>query len=303
VTKTEKSQVTTDLPHRLPVPNDHDLHMFVSQVQNDISDEYDRIFRRATEDPGTAGDEAEETWARILRQWLPPAYRVVTKGRIIGATGTSSGQIDILILSPSYPPFLVDRKQYLAPGVVAAFECKLTLKRRDIFTAVEKGAHLKRMLRVEFETYPPPICGILAHSHSWRSPKRREIAERISRTLREAEAQHASTPLEVLDSLCLASLGTWSLLRSASFSDPNRISTCAMGPSFHPETDSYQSTDRPFGRFLTYLLRRLSQRAGNELHALADYMRTVGLENIGVGQIREWPEGAALPTTANEMVI
>jgi len=40
---------------------------------------YERITRRSAEDPGTAGDQAEENWAAFFRDWLPPSYPIVTK--------------------------------------------------------------------------------------------------------------------------------------------------------------------------------------------------------------------------------
>ena len=65
----------------------HDLHDFLRQTGNDITEEYDRIQKRATEDPGTAGDPGEENWAELLRGWLPSTYKVVPKGRIISQDG------------------------------------------------------------------------------------------------------------------------------------------------------------------------------------------------------------------------
>jgi hypothetical protein len=47
----------------------------------------------------------------------------VTKGRILTETGYASPQIDVLILHPSYPKILLDKKMYLSGGVAAAFEC------------------------------------------------------------------------------------------------------------------------------------------------------------------------------------
>ena len=61
----------------------HDLYDFMRQLSNEMAAEYDRIQKRTTEDPGTAGDQGEENWADLLRGWLPRTYEVVTKGRII----------------------------------------------------------------------------------------------------------------------------------------------------------------------------------------------------------------------------
>src|SRR5229473_1687089 len=101
---------------------DHDIHDFVRKAQGDLQAEYLRIRRRATEDPGTAGDQGEENWATLLRSWLPQYFHVITKGRILTQDGYVSPQIDVLVLSPAYPEILLDKKIYLSGGVVAAFE-------------------------------------------------------------------------------------------------------------------------------------------------------------------------------------
>lgn len=93
----------------------------MSQISDDIAAEYKRIRARAAEDPGTAGDQGEENWATLLRGWLPSQYQVVTKGRLISHNGTTSPQVDVIVLKPSYPPKLLDKKLYLAAGVAAAF--------------------------------------------------------------------------------------------------------------------------------------------------------------------------------------
>jgi len=46
---------------------DHDIHDFIRRSQKELQEEYDRIQKRATEDPGTAGDQGEENcdkWGR-----------------------------------------------------------------------------------------------------------------------------------------------------------------------------------------------------------------------------------------------
>ena len=87
-----------------------------------MESEYQRIRSRALEDPGTAGDQGEENWAELLRDWLPPTYKVVTKGRILSADGRASPQVDVLVLKDVYPDKLLNKKLYLAAGVAAVFE-------------------------------------------------------------------------------------------------------------------------------------------------------------------------------------
>jgi len=141
------------------------------KISKDMAMEYGRILKRAKEDPGTAGDEGEESWAELLRNWLPATYHVVTKGRILFADDTATPQIDILVLTPNYPLHLRNKKMYFAGGVVAAFECKLTLR----------ASHLRELLRTSeviksgsvagsnpYEALNSPILyGLLSHSHSW----------------------------------------------------------------------------------------------------------------------------------------
>ena len=43
----------------------HDLFDFMSQISQEMALEYERIQKRATEDPGTAGDQGEENWAGV----------------------------------------------------------------------------------------------------------------------------------------------------------------------------------------------------------------------------------------------
>ena len=47
----------------MPEETTHDLHDFMQQLSDEMAAEYDRIQKRAAEDPGTAGDQGEENWA------------------------------------------------------------------------------------------------------------------------------------------------------------------------------------------------------------------------------------------------
>ena len=78
----------------------HDFLRFMSTLRRSMADDYSRIALRAKEDPGTAGDSAEENWAEFLRGWLPACYPVVTKGRLLGHDGSAGPQVDIIVLDP-----------------------------------------------------------------------------------------------------------------------------------------------------------------------------------------------------------
>lgn len=181
----------------------HEVFDFMRSVTDQLAAEYERIQKRAKEDPGTAGDQGEENWATVLRHWVPPIFQVVTKGRILSADGRTSPQLDVIVLSPVYPTFLLDKKLYLAGGVVAAFECKTTLRSDHIRKAVETGnvvhslAHCRTGTPYK-ELHSPIVYGLLAHSHNWKGrvdPVDRSIAmHSIIVKLRDEDQKHVDHP-------------------------------------------------------------------------------------------------------------
>lgn len=263
----------------------HDLHDFMQQITDEMAAEYDRIQKRATEDPGTAGDQGEENWAELLRLWLPSHYHVVTKGRLINEHGETSPQVDVLVLRPSYPPKLRDKKLYLAAGVAAAFECKTTLKTAHIKEAVETCAKIKRLFTpwdgsAYEELHAPIVYGLLAHSHSWQGENSTPLGNIVD-ALFEADEQHADHPRLELDTLCVADLGTWSRyirsqvrtyslidssgkteIRSYGLRDDDlkeAVFTGYYGPALMGGPDGHWLDPRsPIGSFLTVLYRKLS---------------------------------------------
>ena len=209
-----------------PIP--HDLHDFMLQIQHQMSAEYERISRRATQDPGTAGDEGEENWAALLRDWLPFNYSVVTKGRIIGHDGVASGQIDVIVLKGTYPKALINKKMYLAAGVAAAFECKNTLRANHIDKAVRtsvdlKGLYPNREGSPYKELHSPVIYGLLAHSHSWKGENSNPEIN-ISSKLWESDKAYVQYPRLGLDLICVSDLCTWKS-RKSTYMNPETLST------------------------------------------------------------------------------
>lgn len=191
----------------------HDFHDFMANVKEAIAKEYSQIRKRAFEDPGTAGDQVEESWAEFLRNWLPATYPVVTKGRLLFPDGFASPQVDVLVLSPSYPLQLRHQKYYFVGGVLAAFECKLTLKKDHIRKAFRTAAEIKKRRPSKGQTpyqelVRSPIFGVLAHSHVWTGPKSSfKVYDRIE----ELQVEFAQHPRELLDILCVADTATYTL--------------------------------------------------------------------------------------------
>ena len=276
----------------------------MQQISAEMSSEYDRIQMRATEDPGTAGDQGEENWAELLRGWLPRTYEVVTKGRIISQDGTTSPQIDVLVLDENYPKKLLNKKLYLAAGVMAAFECKTTLKSSHIIKAAENCTKLKKMYPFRFgtpykELHSPLIYGLLAHSHSWKGADSTPHTN-IANSLKEADNRHASHPRLQLDLLCVSDLAAWTSFKMT-FIGPGQLPDWAkFAPKYGPTgsaTSSHIGHSNPDGSSNIFtpigaLIASLSQKMAWErptLRGLADYYRVAGISGPGSGEARKWP--------------
>jgi len=197
------------MPDLDPTLAPHDLGVYIARSANSLADEYRRIRSRASQDPGTAGDEGEENWKELLANWLPSDLIVTSKGRILGVDGTLSGQVDVVVLRPGYPRALINRKVYLAGGVLAAFECKLTLRSAHIAKAAANARKIRRLSGVRVgspytEANGPILFGLLAHS----TELRRDPIGRIDSIL-QGELGRDEHPRELLDVLCVADLATW----------------------------------------------------------------------------------------------
>ncbi|MDE0681569.1 MAG: hypothetical protein OXI63_01520 [Candidatus Poribacteria bacterium] len=292
----------------MPKEKTHDLHDFMQQLQDRMAAHYKQIQKRATEDPGTAGDQGEENWAELLRGWLPRTYEVVTKGRIISQDGDVSPQVDVLVLKSIYPKQLIDEGQkiFLAAGVAAAFECKTTLTAAHIAEAMETCVKIKSLYPVREgtpykELHSPIIYGLLAQSHSWKSPKSTP-EKNIEEKLQASDKKYVSHPRECLDLLCIADLGTWISSKITFFSPrmfpgnewayPKHLEPDGVAlSSYIGHTDSY---DNQFNQFtpIGTLISDLSQRLAWEdstLRDLVHYYQTTHIDGTGKGESRIWP--------------
>jgi hypothetical protein len=275
----------------------HLLSTFLQQDLDELASEYRRIYARTIEDPGTAGDEGEENWADLLREWLPEGYKVVTKGRIIGVTGEASPQIDVLVLKPAYPTRLLRKKLYLASGVAAAFECKTTLRSSHLTKAAVTAATVQRL--ADRRTGSPyrellgsPVYGVLAHSHAWQRQESKP-RENIQRALWDINIG-AAHPVDLPDLICVADVGCWKL---AVHTDSRHTSDAAgqlgvssaqvqtMFLSWHES--SGQPPPNPVAAAVATLLGRLGWEDAS-IRPLADYFRFADLLGQEQGQMRAW---------------
>lgn len=297
----------------------HELFDFLRQASIKMAEEYKRIQKRATEDPGTAGDQGEENWAELLEEWLPSTYKVVTKGRIISPDGHTSPQIDVLVLKDVYPEKLLNKKLYLGAGVAAAFECKTTLKASHIEEAVKTCVQIKNLYAPRVgtpykELHAPIIYGLLAHSHSWKG-KNSKPMENVNKRLPESDNSDKlgiSHPRECLDVLCVADLATWTMQKITFLNSQRLIANnagcldtateCLLISVFGPDGSALSNYIRhtaspgnlvepftPIGVLIYYLARMLAWE-NPALRDLASYYEIITRNSLeSGGSSRPWP--------------
>ena len=284
----------------------HDLHDFMQQLTDKMAANYKQIQKRATEDPGTAGDQGEENWADLLRGWLPRTYEVVTKGRIISKDGHVSPQVDVLVLKSIYPKQLIDEGQkiYLAAGVAAAFECKTTLKAEHIEKAVKTCVKIKNLYPERKgtpykELHAPIVYGLLAHSHSWKGSNSTPETN-IKQKLLESDKLHVSHPRESLDLLCVADLGTWKTMKmlgplalASHYKIPINIvleSGLALQTSYMMATSTHKNQSAyftPIGSCIFDLSRKIAWE-DTQLREISQYYQGTEMGGTGEGEVRQW---------------
>jgi hypothetical protein len=267
----------------------HDLLDFMQQTSDTIQAEYARIVKRSHEDPGTTGEEGEENWKALLKNWLPPQFPLVTRGRLIFVDGHVSPQIDLLILNPAYPPGLLHKKLYLSAGVIAAFECKITLRSGHINEASKTAEGLTKHLPSRTgspyrEMNRPMVYGLLAHSHEWkaRGSKPAENVQKHLDTINECEIKH---PREMLDLLCVSDLGTWTASKTHLGGK-----TILTGYASHQSSllARKERAHTHVGSMVLHLLMRLG-RERPEIRPFVEYFYVVGIGGSTETHCRAWP--------------
>lgn len=290
----------------------HDLVTFMHQDAIEMQSEYNRIRSISKEDPGTAGDEGEETWAELLRNWIPESYQVVTKGRLLAADGRRGPQLDVLVLRPGYPRRLVNKKLYLVGGVAAAFECKNTLRPEHLERAFEQARVVdnlssRRTPTAFSELVSEVFFGVLAHSTVWTSEPENQ-RRRIDHLL-QAGLSTMTGPRSAPGLVCVADVGEWSILRMT-YDGPGLIPEAAWqarrnlwGGTLPPEgaaTVSYarwvdgefpadQKPPNPIAAAVANILGRLAHDDVS-VRPMSQYFFAAGLGGSGVGvATRQFP--------------
>lgn len=264
---------------------------------------YNRIQEQATENLTHTEDQKGQSWAKLLRGWLPSTYEVVRKGRIVSRDGRISREIDILVLKRASKK-LLGNNLYLATCVAAAFECKTTLTIGHIVQAMKACTEIKSLYPVRVgtpyrELHAPIIYGVLARSYSWKG-EHTAPEFNIEQELLTSDGAYVLHPRECLDLLCVANLGTWRAVKvltplalalycqmsmGAVLQSGFTLQTAyMMGVSAHKNQSSHFT---PTGSFMSDLSRKLAWE-DIQLRDMSQYYRGAKMKRLGSGRPRPW---------------
>ena len=274
------------------------------QHSDEAAAECNHVQEQATASLKHTKNEKGQSWAKLLRGWLPSTYEVVTKGRIISRDGCISREIDVLVLKRAASKKLLNKNLYFSTPVAAAFECKTTLTIGDIVQAMKACTEIKSLYPVRVgtpyrELHAPIIYGVLARSYSWKGDNT-VPASNIEQELLTSDGAYVLHLRECLDLLCVANLGTWSTvkvltplalalycktsMRSVLQSGFTLQTAYMMGISSHKNRDSHFT---PTGSFIFDLSRKLAWEDA-QLRDMSQYHHRTKMKRLGSGKPRPW---------------
>ena len=194
----------------------HEIFRYFDRVSQDIDDSFQDIQRcqKRDFDAGTAGARGENVWATLFREWLPSDLKIVTTGRILYPDGNTSGQMDILILSPDYPTGLMRKNSeyFMSSGVLAAFESRNTIKSKDIKEAIRDAESIKgHGLNIySSHSFLWPIYGLLGLNHGWKKNPEKSIRKNLTKPFSSYVGEMTSTfPSFLPDICCVANISSF----------------------------------------------------------------------------------------------
>lgn len=273
--------------------NKHELEAFLRSAQARMKEDYERFTLHSAEDPNTAGAQGEGSWKKFFESWLPPTFSILTGCRLIGHNGQRSKQVDVVVLRPEYPKNLIDEKYILTGGVLAAFECKLTLRSRDIKAFFERSHSVKVTANARLgtpyrELQRPILYGLLAHSHGWGVKS--NLTSALNDKIHKIDTEKVDHPSMMPDLICIADLATWSAIKfifppgHPMGGGPRKFPTIKTGYSLHGN-EMYPV--HPLGALISALWLKLAYEYPT-LGSMAEYFQETGIQGIGNGPTRWW---------------
>ena len=187
---------------------------------------------------------------------------------------------------------------FLAGGVLAAFECKITLKPDHLpkffktAKSIKNLTPLKGYRNIYEETHSPIYVGLLAHSHNW---SKNGTVERIGNALHKNDIKLVTKPIEIPDLFCIADTCTWTAKKwLAPQINYYRLDVgeCIMTDSSSDQRENPTITQKseiaiPIATALKSMIHRLSKEHEG-LRSLALYFQST-ITDSGGGFVRYWP--------------
>lgn len=281
---------------------EHQLLHFVKRIQSEMADDYQYIRKEhSREDPNVAGSNGEKNWVELFRKWLPKQLQYATNVRIIGLDGNKTREADIVILEPGYPSALAEKNEILSAGVVAAFECKLTLRKADFQSTLAKTPSIKSTSHTRSlgnalnnEIHSGLSYYLLAHDHDLGS-----LNSAYSIYREHLFGHKIGHPRGLLDGVYIAS-GSWCETRTLvkgdlksvqrgvrALPEPRIQFSETLLRSEYVQTHLVENDGNPIGQLLITLLRELAGRGINSPDLARYFSSAVGKGSEGVSF--SWP--------------
>jgi hypothetical protein len=205
-------------------------------------------------------------------------------------------------------------KYILAGGVIAAFECKLTLRKQHVDRAFRVAADIKRKSRKTIGTpYDElscgPIFGLLAHSHALRAKR---ASWKIYEIVEEFQTAYAEHPRELLDIICVADAATIPLGKSVLIGcdlDKYEIETLKEAEAdnliktMYVINDEDKTDPHDVGAILATLIHELTVRMAFDdpsIREWADHLSYIGIYG-GIGRPVFWTEDELSPNVRRRL--
>lgn len=265
-------------------------------VERDYAEARDYARRR---DPQRAGHQAESTWRRMLERW-GNGWPVVSRRYIVGPWG-ESGEVDLIVLRPDYPPHLKDEAAILVSGVAAAFSCKLTLRRQDILDAINQKRRIidagggPRGMSDEELMHARFSFGLLAHASELgggSTTVQDRVKDIYDQVAHGSAAPLVTHPSEELDCLLLADTAFFSTMRHAVFPCMEGGELTSVLVSSFMLHDSFDHSGAALAQFVAWLSDLGAE--GLRRGALTSLWEMFGSEG-GSGRSTVWPSSVLPP--------
>ena len=105
------------MTNKAKIDSEENGQKFLQEIFSDVQEYLDGKFKRNRKSThnGKLGEANEQSFIKLLREYLPKRY-AIDSGIIIDSQGKTSDQIDIVIFDPQYTPqlFLDDDTRFIS---------------------------------------------------------------------------------------------------------------------------------------------------------------------------------------------